>query len=638
MHRSIIRACFSLFILTSSFTVHAAGLGNFTLNSYLGQPFRAEIDIVSINKEDISTLSAKLASRKTFQHLSVDYAPFLSEFEISIENRINGQPYVKITSPQQIVEPFLSILVELNWSSGHLTREYAVLLDPPEDSLEVALPAVEVEAEIEAEAEVEAEIEAEAEAEAEAQVAPSAAQSEPVSAAKPETTYIPVKSGDNLTKIAQKAAYPNVQLNQMLVALHRANRKAFSGNNMNRLKTGPILRIPDASEVAAISPGEADKEVKMQTNNWELYRQKLAAEVSSATFVDKESAQTAAGKIVTKVDDSAKASVKQPEEKLSISNGEGIIEGSTGDNATNSSQDYIAALEDSAISKAKELNEANENIAILEKNIEKLRQLLELKNAGISELQTPAEDTSNAATEIRSPPVITEESVLDNMGSAKEDKDSSGYVGEEPGADLPAAGTDMPNDKVVSAPPSVKNPPLIIAEKVPMIDSLIENIEYVGAALILLLIGLLAMKKGKKEVVNSDTTPRADSSNSEKNNDSDDVVILDSLVSDDTKDNDTSMNFSGVSESEEATPTPVLPEEDLADINLNIDDSVTTESVGVKPVEKSGRWHEIATKIDLARAYQEMGDSDHAKEALQEVLKDGDIEQQKSAKIILDRL
>ena len=604
MHRSIIRACFYLLILISSFTVHAAGLGNFTLNSYLGQPFRAEIDIVSINKEDISTLSAKLASRRTFQYLSVDYAPSLSKFEISIENRVNGQPYVKITSPQQIVEPFLSILVELNWSSGHLIREYAVLLDPLENSLEAALPAVE----IEAEAEVEAKIAVE--------VAPSAAQSKPVSAAKPETTYIPVKSGDNLTKIAQKAAYPNVQLNQMLVALHRANRKAFSGNNMNRLKTGLILRIPDASEVAAISPGEANKEVKMQTNNWELYRQKLAAEVSSATLVDEESAQTAAGKIVTKVEDSAKGSVKQPEEKLSISNGEGIIEGSTGDNATSSSQDYIAALEDSAISKAKELNEANENIAILEKNIEKLRQLLELKNAGISEQQTPAGDTSKAATEIRSPPVLTEEL----------------------GADLPTAGTDMPNDKVVSAPPSVKNPPLIIAEKVPMIDSLIENIEYVGAALILLLIGLLAMKKEKKEVVNSDTTPRADSSNSEKNNDSDDVVILDSLVSDDTKDNDTSINFSGVSESEEATPIPVLPEEDLADINLNIDDSVTTESVGVKPVENSGRWHEIATKIDLARAYQEMGDSDRAKEALQEVLKDGDIEQQKSAKIILDRL
>ena len=170
----------------------------------------------------------------------------------------------------------------------------------------------------------------------------------------------------------------------------------------------------------------------------------------------------------------------------------------------------------------------------------------------------------------------------------------------------------MPDSKLAPAPPPVKNPPLIIVEKTPMIDSLIENIEYVGAALLLLLIGLFAMSKVKKEGVNSDTTPKADSSNSENNNDSDKVVILDSLVSDDTKDNDTSMNFSDVSESEKATPAPVLPEEDLADINLNIDDSVTTEPVGVKPAEKSGRWHEIATKIDLARAYQEMGDSDRA--------------------------
>jgi len=618
VHRSIIRACLFLFALTSSVTVHATGLGDLTLNSYLGQPFKAEIDIVSINKEDIPTLSAKLASRKTFKHLNVDYAPFLSEFKISIENRISGQPYVKITSPQRVVEPFLSILVELNWSSGLLVREYAVLIDPPENSLEPALPAVEVEVEVE--------------------VVPSAAQPEPVTDKQPEATYIPIKSGDNLTKIAQKVAYPNVQLNQMLVALHRANRKAFSGNNMNRLKTGPILRIPDASEVAAISPSEADKEVKIQTNNWELYRQKLAAEVSSAALVDEESAQTAAGKIATKVDDSAKASVIQPEEKLSISNGEGIIEGSAGDNATSSSQDYIAALEDSAISKTKALNEANENVAILEKNIEKLRQLLELKNAGISELPTPAGDTSNATTEIKSSPAIIEESVSDNEGSSQEDKDSSGSVEEKLGADVPAAETDVPNPKVVPAPPSVKNSSLIIAEEAPMIDSLIENIEYVGAALLLLLIGLFAINKGKKEVVIDDTTFGADSSNSENNNDSANVVSLDSLVSDDTKDNDTSMNFSDVSEPEEATPAPVLTEADLADINLNIDDSITTEPVDTKSVEKSGRWHEMATKIDLARAYQEMGDNDSAKEALQEVLKDGDVEQQESAKIILEKL
>ena len=48
----------------------------------------------------------------------------------------------------------------------------------------------------------------------------------------------------------------------MLVALHRANREAFFGNNMHQLKTGPILRVPDGGEIDMITPAEADREVK----------------------------------------------------------------------------------------------------------------------------------------------------------------------------------------------------------------------------------------------------------------------------------------------------------------------------------------------------------------------------------------
>ena len=88
-----------------------------------------------------------------------------------------------------------------------------------------------------------------------------------------------------------------------------------------------------------------------------------------------------------------------------------------------------------------------------------------------------------------------------------------------------------------------------------------------------------------------------------------------------------------------ATPSsPGLPESDLAGINLNIDDSESTASSDTQSVEKSAQWHEIATKIDLARAYQEMGDNDGAKEILQEVIKEGDSEQQESAKVILESL
>ena len=60
-------------------------------------------------------------------------------------------------------------------------------------------------------------------------------------------TYGPTKSGDTLSKIALASKPADVTLEQMLVVLFRNNPDAFSGKNMNRLKTGKIIRLPDAS-------------------------------------------------------------------------------------------------------------------------------------------------------------------------------------------------------------------------------------------------------------------------------------------------------------------------------------------------------------------------------------------------------
>jgi pilus assembly protein FimV len=712
-----------------------------------------------------------------------------------------------------------------------------VLLDPPEDALEPALPAMQVEpvvpssvkpepADAEQPDSIIVENVVSEEGPTVKEVAPEPEKApeqvlEPeqktVLAEQSETTYGPVKSGDTLAKIAQKVAHPRVQLNQMLIALHRANRKAFSDNNMNRLKTGPILRIPDASEVATISPDAADKEVKMQTANWEAYRQKLAAEVDSAVSADEESEQTATGKITTMIENLAEATKKPAEEKLSISKGEGV-EGSKGENTTSSVQDKIRALEEVAIAKEKTLNEANERVAILEKNVKELQQLLELKNAEMAVLQNQAETTTpDAAAETKLSPATTEVTSPDDEGSVKEDERSSGAVeGEESSTtESPVAEDTVPSPKAVPAPSPIKKAPPVVVEDPsmmdsigPVIDSLMENIEYVGAALLLLLIGVFAINRKKKAAVNDidldeseeifsdasdtppvtgfgvgkktkqaddydpvveagqyldhgrdvqaekilkdalakdqsspeilakllevhtqrkdkssfettarklwavsptgplwekaaklgisidpenpfyggvaatnidqvkvtapneelsdepsvtnfdsaetlDNTPEASepvndepdfginfSSSEEGEDDSGNAVTIDSPVSDDTKDiDDTSIDFPDVSESEEVTPAPVLPAADLADINLNIDDSVPAEPVDdTQSVEKSAQWHEIATKIDLARAYQEMGDNEGAKEILQEVLKDGDAEQQESAKAILESL
>ncbi|HEU4855066.1 MAG TPA: fimbrial protein FimV, partial [Nitrosospira sp.] len=107
---------------------HAAGLGRLTVNSVQGQPFKAEIDLVTVTTEEKSSLNAHLASLDVFRKVNVDYSPLLSTFRTTIEIHPDGQPYIRIVSPQPVDEPFLNILIELNWASGRLLREYTALL------------------------------------------------------------------------------------------------------------------------------------------------------------------------------------------------------------------------------------------------------------------------------------------------------------------------------------------------------------------------------------------------------------------------------------------------------------------------------------------------------------------------------
>lgn len=253
---------------------HAAGLGRLTVNSVQGQPFRAEIDLVAVTTEEKFSLNAHLASYDVFRKVNVDYSPLLSTFKTTIEIRPDGQPYIRIVSPQPVDEPFLNILIELNWASGHLLREYTALLPFAETGAsfrenESAQPASHCHPRIDS-----------AEGKTDPAMAHdgfSSGQTGLLSGA-PESNssyriYGPVKSGDTLSGIAKNIALPpEASFNQVLVALFRANPEAFSGNNMHQLKMGLVLRIPDSSEINMITIGEADQEVRMHTAEWQKKR------------------------------------------------------------------------------------------------------------------------------------------------------------------------------------------------------------------------------------------------------------------------------------------------------------------------------------------------------------------------------
>ena len=117
----------------------AAGLGKITVLSALGQPLRAEIELTSVGQEDVGNMTLRLASPEAYRQANVDFNLLLRKVNFSVEQR-GSRSYVLVTSSVAIDEPFLEILVELNSSSGKLTREYTLLLDPADITAKTNAP------------------------------------------------------------------------------------------------------------------------------------------------------------------------------------------------------------------------------------------------------------------------------------------------------------------------------------------------------------------------------------------------------------------------------------------------------------------------------------------------------------------
>ncbi|MEN6587246.1 MAG: FimV/HubP family polar landmark protein [Sulfuricella sp.] len=199
-------------------------------------------------------------------------------------------------------------------------------------------------------------------------------------------SYGPVKKGETLNGIASQLKPEGYNLEQMLVALYQNNKNAFSGNNMNRLKAGQILRVPEEQQLASVNRSEASREVKAHTADWNAYRQKLAGAVTEAPAPKEEAPkQEAKGKITTAVED--KAALPAPsKDVLKVTKGEAPANAKD----MQSLQSKVQSLQEETTAREKSLKEANDRIAALEKNIKEMQQLIELKNKNLADLQKQA--------------------------------------------------------------------------------------------------------------------------------------------------------------------------------------------------------------------------------------------------------
>jgi hypothetical protein len=125
----------------------ALGIGDLTLQSALSEPFRAEIELTQATPKDIKTLKANLVSPADFAAGSLPQgAPITRQLAVRIADQPDGRHVLELYSDQSIREPYVRFLLQLDWAGGRLTREFTALLDPRQGPLEGDTPVAETQA------------------------------------------------------------------------------------------------------------------------------------------------------------------------------------------------------------------------------------------------------------------------------------------------------------------------------------------------------------------------------------------------------------------------------------------------------------------------------------------------------------
>ncbi len=632
-------------------SVFAAGLGKLNVMSGLGEPLKADIELIYITPEELSSITATIASEETYAIQDIEKPASHNTIKVEVSKNASGAPILKLKSTQPISEPFLDILIQVDWASGRLLREYTVLLDPPgyageadpnaQATQTTQVPVVRHDDGMPSEA--------------------SSIENSSDATESSTSTLMPsgdalvqehlTQSGDTLGGIAREMKPEDVSLEQMLVGLYQVNPDAFQGNNMNRLKVGQIIHPPSAEELNAITRKEASGEIKVQTANWNAYRNKLAGIVVDAAPSDTEAnSQSAGGKIKRAAEDKSIPASTGPKDVVKLFAGDATATKSSVDNIK-TLQERITAPQEEATAREKSVKEAQDRTALLEKQIADMRKLLAMKNGAMSDLQKQAEAPQDKTME------------------------SAPAAAEPPKPAAAAAG-------------SVKNPvkkPAPVPEPVPeqsflsgMLDSLDLGILAPAGGLLALLGGGWMYLRKKREKILADFSQSTNGSMIDANDVDlfaeavsaavDELPILSEVIvetlefpqvdealaegvldiSGMTAETNGGNDFSFDVNSIQAEASSIKDEDfseprtfDLTTIDLDLKDGKSSVEAAEIPVVISsaeGEPIEVEAKLDLVAAYIEMNGKKGAKELLAEVMTEGGANQRGRAEKLLAKL
>ncbi len=506
----------------SSGMAHALGLGEVTLQSSLNQPLVAEIELLEVRDLASNEVIPTLASPEEFVKAGVDRQYFLTDLKFTPVLKPNGKSVIRVTSSKAVREPYLNFLVEVLWPNGRLLREYTLLLDPPLYSPQTTVAAA---PQLPIAAPAPRPSVAPAPAPAPRSAAPAPAPRPAAPAPAPASRAISgneykTTANDTLWEIAQRVGGGS-SVNQTMLAIQDLNPDAFIGGNINRMKSGQVLRLPDEQQIRSRSNTEAVAQVAEQNAAWREGRAVASRQLDATR-------RTTAGAApaIAEAGDSLKL--------VAAEAGQSTRGSDTGSANSKALADKLAVTQESLDSTRRENAELQSRVGDLQSQLDKLQRLMELKDSQLAKLQanlsaepaapapattqepateTPAEtptaetpvaapEAAPPATEAATPPATPPEEAAPDYNYSEEPAapvEDSAAATEQPASE-PAAVVEpaapAPTKPVEAAKPAAPAP---APAPQSFIDDLMANPMTLGlaggGALLLLLVGLMALSR-----------------------------------------------------------------------------------------------------------------------------------------------
>jgi pilus assembly protein FimV len=321
--------------------VWAAKPGHGSVMSPAGAPLSLEIPLYELTPEDVAILKVSVAPQQAWLAAGLTSPAPLETLSVSIEPGFSaGSRRLVVRSSQAVNRPVVDVLLDVSLATGRLTVQssYLVLVS----------------------------------------TAPSGS--------------VVVAPGDTLSGIAQRYAVAGADLYQMLWALYQANPNAFISQNMNLLRAGATLSIPDVQTVLAVDPKHA---YAMFLKHAEAFKQgrgsanrpgqapvvppgPTASGTAQPPATQAELAPTVGPVPVVAPGPTASGTVQPPSNPA--------VPAPTVDQLRLSAATQSTAQEDAKVAAAQELKEMQQRIDALQQNVQQLR----------SAVQQQAEPTQHA--------------------------------------------------------------------------------------------------------------------------------------------------------------------------------------------------------------------------------------------------